>query len=171
MEWRSVGGPSGRRPVPMVRGRVRGASDHESAATKVLRDTKFWREKGSTKVASQRGEQRALDEPSLEKAPGTILCEVGNVNSLRLLQDGSSPQGRLDTSELAPRATGFSTGRSAGLIRSDSAVAQGKALVAVGAVTKTFTTPSMETHTTSLLTGSDKPNELIGHAPCGRRAR
>jgi DNA-binding HxlR family transcriptional regulator len=61
----------------MVRGCVRGASDHESAATKVLRDTKFWREKGSTKVASQRGEQRALDEPSLEKAPGRYCPRSG----------------------------------------------------------------------------------------------
>jgi hypothetical protein len=97
MEWRPVSGPCGRRPVPMVRGCVQGAPDLESAATKVLRDTKFWREEGSAKLASQREEQRALDEPSLEKAPGTILCEVGNVNSLRLPQDGSSPQGGLAT--------------------------------------------------------------------------
>jgi hypothetical protein len=44
-------------------------------------------------------------------------------------------------------------------MRRDSAVDQGKALVAVGAVTKTFTTPSMESLTRSLLTRSDEPNE------------
>jgi hypothetical protein len=171
MEWRPVSGPCGRRPAPMVRGCVRGAFDHESTATKVMRDTKFSRKKGSTKRSSQRGEQRALNEPSLEKAPERYCARSGTsirsdcLKTVRRLRV-ASPRGRRD-----PRATGFSTGRSAGLIRRDSAVAQGKALVAVGAVTKTFTTPTMESHTTSLLTGSDKPNELIGHAPCGRRAR
>jgi hypothetical protein len=61
----------------MIRRRVRGASDHESAAMKVLRDTKYSREKSSTKVASQRGEQRALDEPSLEKASERYCATSG----------------------------------------------------------------------------------------------
>jgi hypothetical protein len=77
MERRSVGGPCGRRPVPMVRGYARGASDHESAATKVPGESKVSPEKGSAKVASQREEQRSLDEPSLEKAPERYCARSG----------------------------------------------------------------------------------------------
>jgi hypothetical protein len=166
-----VGGLRGRRPAPMVRGCVRGAFDHESTATKVMRDTKFSRKKGSTKRSSQRGEQRALNEPSLEKAPERYCATSGTsirsdcLRTVRRLKV-ASPRGSQD-----PRATGFSTGRSAGLIRRDSAVAQGKALVAVAAVAKTFTTHSMESHTRSLLTRSDDRTRRTGHAPCGRGAR
>src|ERR1017187_4050556 len=112
MEWRSVGGPCGRGPVPMVRGCVRGASDHESAATKVLRATKFSREKGSTKVASQREELRALIEPSLEKAPERYCATSGTsirshcLKTVRRLKVASPRRNQ------HPRATGFSTGRS-----------------------------------------------------------
>jgi hypothetical protein len=143
----------------MVRGCVRGASDHEGAATKVLRDTKFWRKKGSTKGGLTAGRATSARRALAGEGTRTILCEVGNVNSLRPPQDGSSPQCRLATWELTLSGDRLLDRTIRWAYPARLRCGPGKALVAVGAVTKTFTTPSMESHSRSLLTRSDEPNE------------